>query len=128
MSDESISFFARTIRGIEWCAAAEIAQRCGATVTEIRHREIRFQLDTVREELRDLGSVDDVFLTCGTVSGLDHTRATLGVLAQRSREIDFVAAIAPLKRLRQIPARPNFDVVASFLGRRNYNRFEIEDT
>jgi 23S rRNA G2445 N2-methylase RlmL len=78
--------------------------------------------------LRDLGSVDDVFLTCGTVSGLDHTRAALGVLAQRSSEIDFVRTIAPLKQLRQIPARPNFDVVASFLGRRNYNRFEIEDT
>jgi len=128
MRHESISLFARTIRGIEWCAAAEIEQRCGAKITEIRHREIRFQLDELREELRNLGSVDDVFLTCGTMSDLDHTRATLGVLAQRSSGISFVEAIAPLERLRKIPAQPNFDVVASFLGRRNYNRFEIEDT
>src|SRR5262249_15769747 len=125
---ESTLLFARTIRGIEWCAAAEIEQRCGATIKEIRHREIRFQLDELRDELRNLGSVDDVFLTCGTMNDVDHTRAAMALLTQRASEINFVQAIAPLKQLREIPTRPNFDVVASFLGRRNYNRFEIEDT
>ena len=125
---EPISLFARTIRGIEWCAAAEIEHRCGAIISEIRHREIRFQLGELREELRNLGSVDDVFLTCGTMNGVDHTRAALPVVAQRASEIDFLEAIAPLRQLREIPAPPRFDVVASFLGRRNYNRFEIEDT
>lgn len=128
MSHESISLFARTIRGIEWCAAAEIEQRCGANISEIRHREIRFQLAGLKEELRNLGSVDDVFLTCGTMNEVDHTRAALAVVAQRASQINFVAGVAPLRQLREIPARSNFDVVASFLGRRNYNRFEIEDT
>lgn len=124
----SLSLFARTIRGIEWCAAAEIEQRCGATICEIRHREIRFQIDGLREELRNLGSVDDVFLTCGSINDVDHTRAALAVIAQRASEIRFLETIAPLRLLREIPARPKFDVVASFLGRRNYNRFEVEDT
>jgi tRNA (guanine6-N2)-methyltransferase len=124
----SLSLFARTIRGIEWCAAAEIEQRCGATIGEIRHREIRFQVDGLSEELRNLGGVDDVFLTCGTLNDVDHTRAALAVVAQRASEIKFLATIAPLRQLREIPARPKFDVVASFLGRRNYNRFEVEDT
>ena len=128
MSPEPISLFARTIRGIESIAAAEIEQRCGATIAEIRHREIRFQLDALRPGLLDLGSVDDVFLTCGIVNEVDHTRAALPALAKSSHRISFVEAIAPLRHIRKIPDKPNFDVVASFLGRRNYNRFEIEDT
>lgn len=126
--NQPISLFARTIRGIEWCAAAEIEQRCGAMISEIRHREIRFTLGALSEGLRNLGSVDDVFLACGTMNDVGHTRAALAVLAQRASEFDFATAIALLSQLREVPARPNFDVIASFLGKRNYNRFEIEDT
>lgn len=128
MSPTPISFFARTIRGIESIAAGEIEQRCGASITDIRHREIRFHLDALKPGLLDLGSVDDVFLTCGIVNDVDHTRAALATLAKRSKHINFAETIAPLRHLRKIPRKPNFDVVASFLGRRNYNRFEIEDT
>ena len=128
MSPEPISFFARTIRGIESIGASEIEQRCGATIAEIRHREIRFQLDALKPELTELGSVDDVFVTCGIVSEVDHTRAALTALATRSNRINFADTIAPLSHVRNIPDNPNIDVVASFLGKRNYNRFEIEDT
>ena len=128
MSPKPISLFARTLRGIEWIAAAEIEQRCGATITDIRHREIRFQLVELKSEVLDLGSVDDVFLTCGIIIDVDHTRAALPALAQRLNSINFVETITPLRHTRQIPDKPNFDVVASFLGRRNYNRYEIEDT
>ena len=128
MSPKLISLFARTLRGIESIAAAEIEQRCGATITEIRHREIRFQLDALTPGLLELGSVDDVFVTCGIVNEVDHTRAALPALAKRSNQINFAESIAPLRQIRKIPDKPNFDVVASFLGRRNYNRYEIEDT
>jgi tRNA (guanine6-N2)-methyltransferase len=128
MCPKPISLFARTIRGIESIAAAEIEQRCGANVTEIRHREIRFQLDALKPGLLDLGSVDDVFLTFGTINEVDHTRAALSDLAKRVNRINFAETIALLRHVRRIPDKPNFDVVASFLGRRNYNRFEIEDT
>ena len=128
MSPEPVSLFARTIRGVESIAASEIEQCCGATITEIRHREIRFQVDSLQAGLLDLGSVDDVFLTCGIVTEVDHTRAALAALAKRSNHINFARTISPLNHIRKIPDKPNFDVVASFLGRRNYNRFEIEDT
>jgi 23S rRNA G2445 N2-methylase RlmL len=128
MSHKPISLFARTIRGIESIAAAEIEQRCGAAITEVRHREIRFQLDALKPGLLDLGSVDDVFLTCGVINEVDHTRAALAALAKRSNQINFAETVEPLRHIRKIPDKPNFDVVASFLGRRNYNRFEIEDT
>ena len=128
MSPKPISLFARTIRGIEWIAAAEIERRCGTPVTDIRHREIRFQVDELQSELLDLGSVDDLFLNCAVISGVDHTRAALSVLAQRLNSVDVGATITTLRPVRKVPAKPNFDVVASFLGRRNYNRYEIEDT
>jgi len=122
------ALFARTIRGIESIAAGEIEQRCGARITETRHREIRFEVDALKPGLLELGSVDDGFLTCGIINEVDHTRAALSDLAKRSSQIDFAETIAPLRHIRKFPDKPNFDVVASFLGRRNYNRFEIEDT
>lgn len=128
MSPKPTSLFARTIRGIEWISAAEIEQRCGATIIDIRHREIRFQLDELKTELLDLGSVDDVFLACGVIDDVGHTRAALSALAQHLNSINFVETFSALKRIRKLPNKPNFDVVASFLGRRNYNRYEIEDT
>jgi tRNA (guanine6-N2)-methyltransferase len=128
MSHKPIDVFARTIRGIEWIAAAEIEKRCDATITEIRHREIRFQVQTLGTGLLDLGSVDDVFLTCSVMEGLDHTRSTLSLLARFANTVNFAKLIEPLTRIRSIPHSPNFDVIASFLGRRNYNRFEVEDT
>lgn len=128
MSSKPISLFARTIRGIEWVSAAEIEQRCGAAITDIRHREIRFQLDELKTELLELGSVDDVFLTCGVIDDVGHTRAALPALAQHLNSVNFVETFSALKHIRKLPNKPNFDVVASFLGRRNYNRYEIEDT
>ena len=122
------ALFARTIRGIEEIAAAEIEQRCGARISEMRHREIRFELDALKPGLLNLGSVDDIFLTSGIINEVDHTRAALSDLAKRSSRIDFAETITPLRHVRRIPDKPNFDVVASFLGKRNYNRFEIEDT
>ena len=37
-----------------------------------------------------------------------------------------VPADHPLRTIRRIPVRPRFDVTATFLGKRNFNRFEVE--
>lgn len=128
MSNQTFQLFARTIRGIEWIAAAEIEKRCHAQITEIRHREVRFAVDALQKALLEVGSVDDIFLTVASWNGIDHTRAALSKLSKRAAEIDFVAAVKQLGLLRKIGAQPHFDVIASFLGRRNYNRYEIEDS
>lgn len=127
-TNSSLALFARTIHGIEWIAAAEIEKRLQAEIIELRHREVRFRLTELTPALFDLGSVDDVFLTCLNVRGLDRTRASLGALSQAASKMNWRLISEPLKRLRNVPRRTEFDVVASFLGRRNYNRFEIEDS
>ena len=128
MPPDPIPFFARTLRGTEWLAAAEIGHRCGGAITDVKHREIRFQLDRLQTGILELGSVDDLFLTCRILNEVDHKRSALAALSKDIAGIDFAKTISQLTLLREISELPSFDVIASFLGRRNYNRFEIEDS
>ncbi len=119
-------FLARSPRGLEWVSAAEVKGRLGASVTAVRHREVHFELPTVDPGVLGLSTVDDVFMDCGFIRGIDHTRASLRVLAEAARGVGFARALAQLEDVRPIQRAGRFDVVASFLGRRNYNRFEVE--
>jgi 23S rRNA G2445 N2-methylase RlmL len=120
-------FFARATRGIEWIAAAEIAGRAGGTVHDLGHREVHFSLSASGAgPLLGLRTVDDVFAWAGRVGGMGRARSSLGALA-RFPASGVAAAMASVAELRPVPDGAPFDVVASFLGRRNYNRFDIED-
>ncbi|MFN2613568.1 MAG: methyltransferase, partial [Actinomycetota bacterium] len=104
---------------LEPIAAAEI-DTVGA-VTKVGHREVHFESDDLSAAAR-LGSVDDVFVSCARITGIGHTRESLRGLAERTRRLDVGAVAVRLGR-----RVATFDVSASFLGARNYNRFEIED-
>ena len=125
MSDNDIHLFARSIHGIEWIAAAELEKSFDADVTSIRHREIRFHTSGLDRSLLSAGSVDDIFAICKIIKQIDHSRASLSTLA--SAKIDCSQAITLLRNIRELPKRPSFNAIGSFLGRRNYNRYEIED-
>src|SRR5262245_28430763 len=126
LKSDSIQLLARTIRGAEWIGAAEIEEHLRAEIIDLRHREIRFQVQRLEPGLLRLGSVDDLFLIGTNVQNIDHTRASLNLLSAQTAAMDFQAGLASLRQIRSIPSIPTFTVVASFLGRRNYNRFEIE--
>jgi 23S rRNA G2445 N2-methylase RlmL len=118
---------ARTVRGIEWLVAAEIQGTLGSRPTRIDHREVRFEHRGLAPELLALGTPDDIFAVACESGGVGRTRASLNVLRGLVDECDPGALLPGLRRLRRIPARPSFDVTATFLGPRNFNRFEIED-
>jgi tRNA (guanine6-N2)-methyltransferase len=101
---------ARTLRGIEWIARDEVRSRIGIDRVELGHRELRFSVPELVPELLEFGSVDDVFRVLAEVEGITRRRESLVRLAS----LDLGAA-------------RTFDVTASFLGKRNYNRFELED-
>lgn len=124
----SLQLIARAIHGLEWAGAAEIEGRLQAKVLEQRHREIRFEMHRLDPALLELGSIDDVFLIAAHLQQIDHTRASLASLAAQAAAVDFGLQTTLLNQIRQIPQKPSFTVVASFLGRRNYNRFEIEES
>jgi predicted RNA methylase len=109
----SARLWARAGRGFEWIAAAEVGLRRGWRVEEVGHRSVFFSADRADDAL-GLRTVDDVYVHCGRIAGLDHTRASLQRLEAGVAELD----------LERRPGEGR--VTASFLGRRNYNRFEIE--
>lgn len=112
---------ARTVRGIEAVVAEEIHDRALGRVEHLGHREVTFLADRQAPVL-DLRCADDVFAVAATVDGVDHTTAALRVLARAAAAVE----VAPL-----LDGRPadvsTMDVSASFLGRRNYNRYDLED-
>jgi 23S rRNA G2445 N2-methylase RlmL len=114
----TVALFARTIRGLESVAAHEISGI--GTVGSIGHREVHFDAEPARALA--LGSVDDVFVTLADVDGIGRTKAALDVLAEAASSLDVHDHAERLGR--QIRT---FDVSASFLGARNYNRFDVED-
>jgi tRNA (guanine6-N2)-methyltransferase len=134
-SDRGVALFARTIRGIESVVAGEIAAGPGAAIERIGHREVTFRLPVLGPEVLNIRTADDIFLSAGVVTGIDHTRASLARLARAVGQLDLRelaerrAAVLPLSAGSASSAgAASFDVAASFLGRRNYNRTEIEDS
>ena len=112
---------ARTLRGLEWIAAAEVQATLAPPRIEHGHRELRFSVPELTDTPTALGTVDDVFLVAATLDGIERRRESLQRLA--TAELDLGAYAALLGRAE----RKTFDVVGSFVGKRNYNRFEIED-
>ena len=90
----------------------------GASITRTRHREVWFGSTHDTAALAGLRTVDDVFAVAAVVDGIDHRRDAIGRLAAAVSEVP-------------IPPPPDHaaavEVVASFVGKRNYNRFDIED-
>jgi tRNA (guanine6-N2)-methyltransferase len=120
-------FVARCLRGIEWIAAAEVEGRGLGAVVGTGHREVRFSTAGVppAEALR-LRCADDVLLVCAEAPGLDHTRAALARLTEAARALPLAQALGVRQQILRAPPPAALTVVASFLGRRNYNRYDIE--
>jgi 23S rRNA G2445 N2-methylase RlmL len=107
-----VSVLARTLRGIEWIAREEVRSRLRIDRIELGHRELRFTLPELVPALLELGTVDDVFVVLAEVDGVTRRRESLARLASLSLDLG---------------TETTFDVTASFLGKRNYSRFELED-
>lgn len=121
-------FLARCVRGLEWVAADEIASGLDPARIRMRRREIQFNLPEPDPALLALRTVDDVFAEVGRLDGVGHTKDIPPKLAERVADLDWREAVECLQQLRDLPARPRFDVVVSLEGRRNFNRFTVEDT
>jgi 23S rRNA G2445 N2-methylase RlmL len=128
---------ARCVRGLEWLLAAEVAG-LGADRIVLAERQVSFLAAQAQPQWLSLRTADDVLLHLGTLHGVDHTRAAVAELARQLSRIDFMAGLATVRRIRSAANAQGYedrvtsgsiaiDVVASLLGRRNYNRFAVED-
>ena len=123
----SVALLARTLRGVEWAAADEIAAALPDAAPDMRPREVRFRLPELSPRVLDLRTVDDVFLVVGRTPDPGHTKDVVPGLARWAARLDWAAAARAVGGVRDLPRRARFDVVASFGGRRNYNRYDVED-
>jgi tRNA (guanine6-N2)-methyltransferase len=121
---------ARSVRGLEWAAADEIAALLpSAAAITMASREVEFELPGptgLTGRVLGLRLADDLFLEVGTVTGVGKTKDAPAAAAGRIAALDWTTALTRLKAVRDLPGRPAFDVVVSLLGRRNYNRFDME--
>ncbi|MFI6321806.1 methyltransferase domain-containing protein [Nonomuraea sp. NPDC050556] len=106
-----MQLLARTIRGIESLVGEEIRE--SGAVRRTRHREVWF--DSPR--LPHLRTADDVLRVVTVLPEVGAGRQALVRLARAVAAID----------LDGVDASEGIDVSASFLGRRAYNRYDLED-
>jgi 23S rRNA G2445 N2-methylase RlmL len=122
-----VNYLARSIRGLEWILAAEISVRIGGSITEVVHRAVHFKAPLTNSVL-NLGSADDVFFEVARIRGVPHTRDALALLAGEVKRVPWREALNVVRMHRAFQQRGTFEVIASFLGGRNYSRREIEQT
>jgi tRNA (guanine6-N2)-methyltransferase len=114
-----MKLWARVVRGLEWIVAAEARTLLGASDCAIEHRGVIFESGD-EPDCGRLRCADDVYIVWGEFAGLDPRRAGLGELRQQ-------LALLPELPIKILPGAQTMRVTASFLGRRNYTRYEIED-
>ena len=88
LTGERVGFLARATRGLEWVAAGEIKGRPGAAIVAAKHREIRFELSTLDAGVLGISTVDDVFLDCGLIHGIDHPKRTRHGVGHKRQDDD----------------------------------------
>lgn len=115
---------ARTVRGVEAVAAQEIA---GVGVVEsLGHREVWFSA-VPGPAVLGLRCVDDVFLVAAVVSGIGRARADLRLLTAAMASVDVRGVVSSLDAFGVGRVWSTVDVSGSFLGRRNFTRYDVED-
>ncbi|WP_090941591.1 TRM11 family SAM-dependent methyltransferase [Nonomuraea jiangxiensis] len=117
---------ARVVRGIEALVAGEIRKSGLGVVRGVRRREVWFEPAPGADPL-GLRMADDVLLAVAVVDGIGHDRSALRRLAGAARALDTSGFVRSASPAGPAPAADGLEVSASFVGRRNYTRFEVED-
>ncbi|MEV4461022.1 methyltransferase domain-containing protein [Microbispora sp. NPDC049633] len=124
------SLVARCVHGLEPTVAAEILRHGLGMITHIGHREVHFRAarpPASRGLVMGLRTADDVFLLAARGADIGPSRTGVAALA----ELAAAADLAALTRLRRDHGGPGaltgVEVSASFLGRRNFTRYDVED-
>ena len=117
---------ARVVHGLEFVTAAEVCRVAAASDVTTAHRTVTFRSPSPLTDVLALRSADDVFALCGTLESVAQTRDALTRVGEQVRRIDVSPCCRCVEEVREVPSELGFEVVASFVGRRNYTRYELE--
>ncbi|CAA9260908.1 MAG: hypothetical protein AVDCRST_MAG50-2995 [uncultured Acidimicrobiales bacterium] len=121
----------RCVRGLEPLVAAELEMGGMGSLTEVRHRTLLVATDELEPGLMGLRTVDDLSVLVVDLPDVGRHRSGLAELAHAVEGDRATAAEASRRALTTATAPPadtvGIDVAASFLGKRNFSRFDVED-
>lgn len=120
-------YFARTLHGLEDLSWRDIAGRSSSTLLGIRHRTVEFSSTTDPLSLSHLRGVEDLFVVLGELEEVTHERSALKLIQEQVSRLSLRTALQAVASLRSIPENPTYSVTASFVGARNYNRWELAE-
>ncbi|MFF0575373.1 TRM11 family SAM-dependent methyltransferase [Streptosporangium saharense] len=125
------SLVARCAHGLEPTLSAEILQLGLGAITHLGHREIHFR--ALRPGPVAPRTADDVFLLAGHRPDPGTARRDVAALSRLAMEAD-LDTLLELRRAHGGPGGVSgvsgvsgVEVSASFLGGRNFNRYDVED-
>jgi 23S rRNA G2445 N2-methylase RlmL len=118
---------ARTLRGLEPIACAELRDVFPVADARLDHRELRFALPRLDARLLTVRTVDDMFLVVADWEEIPATRAALPRLRSLAARLDLDDAARTVRALRPVAAEATFAVTASARGQRRTSRYELED-
>ncbi|WP_194833592.1 methyltransferase domain-containing protein [Nocardia sp. XZ_19_369] len=124
-----IRLVARCVHGLESVVAAEILSIGLGSIVELGHREIHCDTAQPETTVQRLRTADDAFVLVATTPDIGRTKGEVAALTELVTELD-APALREARRRCGGPAEfgAGIAVSASFLGRRNFNRYDVEDT
>lgn len=120
-------YFARVTRGLEQIAASYLSEQVDFVLKSESHRTLLFESSAQPKSLLNLSGIDDLFVHIGSFQELDHTRTSLDQLRKQLRIFRISHALEIIRSLRTLPEHPSFTITASFVGKRNYSRWDIAE-
>lgn len=118
---------ARCVRGLEHIVTEEILQERGGVVRWIGHREVHWEEEDAGTA-PVLRTADDVFLFVNRAPDIGRTREHLPELARLISGVDLHCVVEHRRHYTGVGAGTSIEASASFLGKRTYNRYDVEDT
>ncbi len=127
MIQTSPTFFARFTTGLASFVKTELAEIDIQNFIQEDQRTLFFAYDGSINKLLKLKSTDDIFVFCGNLHHIKHTRDALALIQEQASSLELKNSTKHCYTARPISPNPSFKITVTLLGKRNYNRFEVEE-
>ncbi len=121
------TYFVRFTTGLVSFVKEELAEIGVQNFIQEDQRTLLFTYYENVSNLLNLKSVDDVFVFCGNFHNVKHTRDALPLIREQASSLELKKSSKYCYDVRGIKPNPSFKITVTLLGKRNYNRFEVEE-
>lgn len=120
-------YFGRVLAGLEEIVALQLKKDYDLEARPVLHRTVGFETDRELSVLLSIPYIEDLFIQTGQYVSAGPHRSALGSIAVQTGAMSFESALKETGQYRGIPERPLFSITVSFVGKRNYSRWDIAD-